>query len=432
MLPAMFAAGRLPPYMGTAKDMKHITLICIVIFFLLLPLAVLSAGEEAKKTGGQKAAPTLAVFAFQSKFDDNKFGDKITYMVRSKIRKKKLFMQLDDYSFADLLAVCPIEVGPDTPVDEVATAAKEYLFSEYVIWGKVDSAGGGHYLLTVYWMHVPKEGEPQKKEKVYDTREAPPPEDPVMDAQDPKFYLASSVQDFVNEFHKITNVEPDYEKLYARNWKTAKNLVKDSSFDKSLSFPSTWLKMLDVIAFDPGPMINVVKDPDPEREGNCIKFELNEYVAANNGLLCYSNWFDIEEYATYRASYDVKSLAPTVKIFVKCYDKIGGQWREIYRKPYNCRPKKDEDGNPIQGWQTYVATFTPWHHKYSPKRARVMLYAYWPKGTVYYDNIILKKVRDVDKSLQKAKMDKGKDVIFYRDVDDEKLKEKDYESYKKQ
>jgi hypothetical protein len=407
--------------------MKNIIIIAILVFSLLLSMEALLAAQEK---AAQKANPTVAVFDFESRFDDNNFGDKITYMVRAKIRKKKMFSLFDDYSFADLLAACPIKVGPDTPAEEVAKAARDYFLSEYAIWGKIESAGGGHYVLTIDWLHVPKEGSPEKKVKVYDTREVPPPEDPVADAQDPKFYLPTLVQDFVNEFHQITDVEPDFEALYAKNWKTAKNLIDDGSFDKSLSLPSTWMKMHDVIAFDPGPMINVVKDP--YREGNCIEFELNEFVAANNGLLCYSNWFDIEEYATYRASYDVRSLGPTVKIFVKCYDYIQGQWREIYRKPYNCRPRTDGEGNAIPGWHNYMVTFTPWHHKYTPKRARVMLYAYWPKGTVYYDNIILKKVRDVDTGLRGTKMITGKDVIFYREVDDEKLEEDEYEGYKKE
>jgi len=397
---------------------KNILIICLTLV-LICGWYLTAAGEEAKPL------QRVAVFPFESTTDQELAG-KITTMIRSKIAKKKMFSQFDPYSFEDLLAVCPIKVKASSSADDVAKAAKDYLLSQYAIWGSVEIPEQGRYVLTICWLEIPKEGPAEKREKVYDTSAIPDPEDAPgqRNVIDPKYKLAGSVKDFVDEFHKITNVEPDFEALYARNWKKAPNLINDGTFDDSPNFPPTWQKMYNVIAFDPEPMINIVKDPD--RPGNCIKFELNEYVAANNGLLCYSNWVDIEENATYRASYDVKSLGPTVKIFVKCYDEIGGQWREIYRKPKNCYFADS-------AWHTYTVTFSPWHHKYSPKRARIMLYAYWPKGTVYYDNIVLKKVKEPAKSIRVEKMDVGKDAIFYRDVSDEKLKdtEEDYESYKK-
>jgi hypothetical protein len=35
-----------------------------------------------------------------------------------------------------------------------------------------------------------------------------------------------------------------------------------------------------------------------------------------------------------------------------------------------------------------------------PKRCRIGLYAYWPKGVVYWDDVVFKKIADPPKDLK--------------------------------
>ena len=59
--------------------------------------------------------------------------------------------------------------------------------------------------------------------------------------------------------------------------------------------------------------------------------------------------------------------------------------REVYRSQQNLQ------GQP-NVWNVHTEDFTPKHTQYTPHWGRVMLYAYWPAGTVDWDDIVVKQV----------------------------------------
>lgn len=129
----------------------------------------------------------------------------------------------------------------------------------------------------------------------------------------------------------------------------------------------------------------------------------------NPGCMYYSKPFPVEEGATYRFQIRVKSFEPKPIVFIKCSDvfdtdfhptpegfqegyadKFGRQTREVYRSQHMLfhYPKNE--------WTTHMQDFTPRHTKYSPKFGRVMLYAYWFAGKVWFDDVVIKKIADPD------------------------------------
>ena len=86
------------------------------------------------------------------------------------------------------------------------------------------------------------------------------------------------------------------------------------------------------------------------------------------------------------------------KVFIKCYDELPTQYRtgsvadpskaerrEVYRNQQNLQ------GSPGV-WNVQTEDFTPQHTNFTPRWGRVMLYAYWPAGTVEWDDIAVKQV----------------------------------------
>ena len=112
-----------------------------------------------------------------------------------------------------------------------------------------------------------------------------------------------------------------------------------------------------------------------------------ENVAENEGVMYYSDFFPVEEGATYRFQCRWRSDAPAAKVFIKCYDADeSGRRREVYRSQQNLK-------GPNGKWNTQTEDFTPKHTKYSPKWGRVMLYAYLNPGEVEFDDVVVKQIR---------------------------------------
>jgi hypothetical protein len=69
-----------------------------------------------------------------------------------------------------------------------------------------------------------------------------------------------------------------------------------------------------------------------------------------------------------------------------------GQWRETRRAPMNCYFDKKNT------WQTFTRDFRPHRDdhegKFDPTITKVELYAYWPPGVIYFDDVVLKKIKD--------------------------------------
>lgn len=189
-----------------------------------------------------------------------------------------------------------------------------------------------------------------------------------------------------------------------KRWKTAKNLVINGDFEAGQLTPTAWQPLKKHMSW--------VKDPDG-KSGRVVKFDMPRDVAATYGMLLYSRPIKIETGATYRIRWRFKTMAPAVKLFIKGYGTFTkefgfeGQDREVWRS------RKDPQFGPRvkneykRGeWTEYGHDFVPFAGKTDartgrflrypkqPKFLRLMLYAYWPKGVVYWDDIVVKKIKD--------------------------------------
>lgn len=189
-----------------------------------------------------------------------------------------------------------------------------------------------------------------------------------------------------------------------KRWREGKSLVMNGGFEYGQKTPANWQPIKEHMSW--------VADPDG-KSGKVVRFDMPRDVAATYGMLLYSQPFNVEAGATYRIRWRFKSMAPAVKLFIKGYDafakKFGfeGQDREVWRS------RKDPQHGPrVQNeyetgeWTEYGHDFVPFAGKTDartgrflrgpkqPRAIRLMLYAYWPEGVVYWDDIVVKKIKD--------------------------------------
>jgi hypothetical protein len=191
-----------------------------------------------------------------------------------------------------------------------------------------------------------------------------------------------------------------------KRWKEGKNLVMNGDFEVGQKVPANWQELKEHMSW--------VDDPDGKSH-KCVKFDMPEDIAGTYGMLLYSQPFAVEEGATYRIRWRFKTLAPSVKLFVKGYDEfpkeVGfeGQDREVWRsrKDPQFGPRVPKNDYTLGEWAEYGHDFVPFvsgktdpatgrlvRSPKQPRCVKLMLYAYWPKGVVYWDDIVVKKIKD--------------------------------------
>ncbi len=346
-------------------------------FLLFLLFSSLLLFFPSRLHSGEKTVPSkalLVVYDFESRFDEGSKGRKVCESIRGHLRRRGLFTQIDPFSFEEMLKASGKSVTGKSSAEEVAAISSEVFGADIVIWGEVEKEGES-FAITFRWTHI-DEGKPVEPNEV---SVVAPSLHEIQIAVDECLDKMLSVE------KEIKETDPTVEK----RWKSGPNLIKNGDMEKGKDFPEGFIKQHDV-AFVPD--IEWVADPD--RPGKCIRFGVPKYIAETYGVLCYSPYFEIERDATYRASVDVKTLGPVPKIFVKTYAEISpGDWREVYRYHKYRVPATET-------WKTFVThDFCPTekvkklHHRYIPTRGRVMLYAYLRPGEIYFDNIVVKRVK---------------------------------------
>ena len=194
------------------------------------------------------------------------------------------------------------------------------------------------------------------------------------------------------------------------------NLVPNGSFERGKGgAPVTWQRPDGLTSFWVS---------DPLRKGKCLKIDTDvakeEYrarqkemtkdpvppakpktpttgdkydtVAGVEGVSYYSAWIRVTPGQHYRLEADVRTEqgTKTPKIFVKGYlvdprRPKPHQRRVAYKKYLNCPATVK--------WQTFRTTFCPTVRSADVTWLRVMIFAYWPPGIYYFDNV---KVVPVD------------------------------------
>ena len=119
-------------------------------------------------------------------------------------------------------------------------------------------------------------------------------------------------------------------------------------------------------------------------------------IGGTYGVPFWSQPIPVRKGAAYRISAEMKGASAGdvfPKVFVKGFTDIKGRERKVYEFYLACR-------NSTGRWQTY--TSKPFHPSRtigrapSADRMKVMVYAYWPPGAYYFDNIRIEEVPDED------------------------------------
>jgi len=352
---------------------------CAWLFAALLLLTTVSAaGAVAAPAGPPGQAEDVTFLALTVTSEEEGLGEKVNYMLRAKAKRLGAVVY-DTHSVRDILAGRTFSLA--TPPEDLARLARDPFRADVAVVGHV--AGHEPYTVELLAVYADSPGAPGVFRRTY--RAANHHVIPVE--------MASAVYDILGLARpedplRMLRQDPDI----ARQWEEAPNLVANPGFEQADSGgrgPARWQKVESQMAWT----------ANPDGPGKVLKYDMDEGTAGGYGLDFYSDWIAIEAGATYRFSCRYKTLGPTPKIFLKGYhgfpaqNGYPAQRRETYRRQVHPKGGKGE-------WHTVTADFIPSATlpEHTPTFLKVDLYAYWPAGVIYWDDVVLKKVRDAPAS----------------------------------
>jgi len=155
------------------------------------------------------------------------------------------------------------------------------------------------------------------------------------------------------------------------------NLLSNGSFEKPIRWGDDWRT-------PQKPLLSVVGNAS--QGAKCMHMKVPAKEAAVEGVVFTSEFVPCERGGTYRVQYDLKGTGPTVHMFVEAYD-----------PKYIDRPQGDyrmQCGRVGAGkeWKTHTCVF---RIKNAPRsranisKMQVKVFAYYPEGEVWVDNIVL-------------------------------------------
>lgn len=347
-------------------------------------LIAVSGALVAEASSRDEKGRVIVVFDFESAFDGGKLGKFTANNFRAKIVRYGLFTTMEDDDREQAEGLGSFKATFDADPAKTLAFAKKWLEADIVMLGTVEPAGGEALRVAV---------------KVYDQKiGAKKPRLATSVEVASKYAIQVAVFKILGEL--TGRRDPRYKPLppdAEERWAKGPNLLRYTGFETGKGHPAGW----EPFGVD-WQMGQAHWESNPDESGKCIVFRMSGGVAAMEGVAYYTQFFPIEPGATYRVSVRVKSMAPTVKIFVKYYAWLHtpgepqGQWREVGRSPMNCKgPKKQ--------WKTHQRDCHPRVYQtraqrtYTPKKCRIGLYAYHPGGVVYFDDVIFKKIADAPK-----------------------------------
>ncbi len=353
--------------------MRAIPLSLLGLLLLALPLPAQQA-EAPKKV--------VIPFDFESKFDEGDYGKNMGDMFWAKLKRQGGFVipetMQDIRDWSERTKTIP---NPDTPMAKMKEIVTKDQGGDIGIWGKVERVPPNTEDVYDIWINVvdfsvdPPRVIYQKKARTQTVSEIP------------HIYVKEALDKLYSRPENVAEAGPDAKK--EERWKTMPNLVKGGDFETGRLGPAGW---------DPLPStVTWVREAGAKSPNRVLHYNLSRDVAENAGLFIYSDFFPVEEGATYRFQCHWRSTAPACKVFIKCYDELGTAFsnksgqklntekREVYRSQQNLT-------GPTNTWNTQTEDFTPKHTMYNPKWGRVMLYAYLSPGQVEWDDVVIKQI----------------------------------------
>ena len=349
----------------------------------LLGLGAAAAAAEKDVT----KLPVIVVLDFDSPQDDGATGRAAAANFRAKITRYRLFVTIEDMDREEIEKRTGFRATFDTDPKKILELASGSFHADLVMWGKVEPAGGELLRLSVRVLDCAAGPDKLRFESAVTVPN--------------RYALQLGVFQILGELTgrkdpRYAPLPPDAEE----RWAKAPNLLGAEGFETGRDHPDGWEPFGAVTQ-----MKEVHWEKNPDGTGRCIVMRMSEAVAGMEGDYYFSEFFDIEPGAIYRIAFRVKTMAPTCKIFVKYYmwfkdpHEKEGQWREVGRTQINCRTKSGQwvaDQRECHP-QIYL---TRAKQLFTPRKCRIGLYAYWPAGVVYWDDVVFKKIGDPPKDLR--------------------------------
>ncbi|MGC1719546.1 MAG: hypothetical protein WA746_11210 [Isosphaeraceae bacterium] len=345
--------------------------------------ALLAAAAVAQPPASDPPKKVVIPFDFETKFDNGEYGQTIGDMLWAKLHRQGGFVipesKQDVRDWCQRTHMIP---GPETTLEKMKEVVAREQSGDIGIWGKIERVQGFETDVYDLWINVadfsvdPPRWIYQKKARTQTV------------SQIPHIYVKEALDRLYGRTEQIAGA-PDPE--LQKRWEKAPNLVK-GDFEYGHSAPAGWDPLPHDITWV------VVKGKDAKAGNRIIRFTMNEDVAGSTGVLYYSNFFPVEEGATYRFQCRWRTTGSAAKVFIKCYDELptsfrtreGGdslktEKREVYRSQQNLQGSAG-------AWNVQTEDFTPQHTQFTPRWGRVMLYAYWPAGSVEWDDVVVKQI----------------------------------------
>jgi hypothetical protein len=194
------------------------------------------------------------------------------------------------------------------------------------------------------------------------------------------------------------------------------NLVKNGAFEDGEQHPAAWDRCDDLTTFwekdsvRGGKCIRIytriddeefhrreaemkLDHPPPPKKPRVITGAGYETVGGIDGVHYCSDYIPVKPGLRYTLSVDVRSEGGTPKVFIPGYTEQAVELdehgisvtemlrRRTYKGDVDCKGGKD--------WTTTTFTFCPTGQRDDVKWVRIMLYAYWPLGNYWFDNVKL-------------------------------------------
>jgi len=366
------------------------------LFFCLFAVSARAADDDRK---------VVIPFDFVSKFDDGRYGEIVGDMLWKKLSKQGRFIVPEAMSdVRDYCASHSLKPSPDMDLDKMKKIVRGDFDAQIGIWGSVERAPGEEkeiYDLVIKCVDFSAKPDPKV---IYEVKARTNSVSEI-----PHLYVKQMLDAL---YDRKPGSKPGLDPIAEENWKKNPNLVIGGDFERGTrGVPKGWDKLCGEPREPIGRQVQWMAEQS--NSGNrVIRFNLSKDVAEFTGLMYYSEYFPVQEGATYRFQCRWRSNGPAVKVFVKCYDderseyreesKVGsagagknlrkGDYvgsetmrREVYRSQQNLK-------GPTNTWNTQTEDFTPQHVKYSPKWCRVMLYAYITAGVIEFDDVVVKEI----------------------------------------
>jgi hypothetical protein len=106
----------------------------------------------------------------------------------------------------------------------------------------------------------------------------------------------------------------------------------------------------------------------------------NNSISDTYGLSYYSDPFPVTNGQAYRVSFDFLGPSEGAKVWVRGYGEFKGEKRRRYEKVVTCRTDQP-------GWTHFTAVLNPTQNRPEVTEMKVMLYAFYPPGIYWFDNV---------------------------------------------